>query len=294
MRAASARAIAIPLALALVAASGDARAQQQPATDPGRAVDEALGRDRPEVRRAARHAGGPHDWRVPLRTRRGTCYEIVAQASGTSRVNVTLLARRARMADPVSIATTAVARTRFCASLPGAVYVALVHSEGPANWVVAMRVAPAEASTAPSSAPPAASSAPPASAAPTAAAATAWPIGGVESDFVGQQIRAAVQGRTPRAIVPAQRIELGTNQAQSVDLPLVASHCILAVAAAVPSASDVNLLIDDPAGNRVAEDTGHRGVESLSYCPSYSGTYRLTVRMFGGHGLTGIQAFEVR
>jgi len=125
-------------------------------------------------------------------------------------------------------------------------------------------------------------------------AATTFPIGGTESDYVGQQIRTTVQqSRTPRAIVAAQRVELATNQAHTVDLPLVASHCILAVAAAVPSATDVNLELSDPAGNRVGEDTGHRATETLSYCPPYSGTYRLSVRMFAGHGLTGIQAFEV-
>ncbi|MEI8254062.1 MAG: hypothetical protein WCJ30_00150 [Deltaproteobacteria bacterium] len=280
--------------MALATTPGAALAQQSSAPDPGRVVDDALGRDRAETRRAVHHAGGAHDWRVPLLTRRGVCYEILAQASGTSRVSVTLLARRARVAEPFSIATTAVARSRFCASLPGAVYSAMVHAEGPANWALALRAAPAGEPRSAASAAPIASSAPPASVAPTASAAPTLPIGGVEADFVGQQIRAAVQGRSPRAIVAALRVELGTNQAYTVDLPLVAAHCVLAVAAAVPSASDVNLQIDDPAGNRVGEDAGHRGVETLSYCPPYSGTYRLQVRMFGGHGLTGIQAFEVR
>lgn len=293
-------AMAFTCLAALASASSGVLAQPRPAPDPGRLVDAALGHDHAELRRAERHAGGPHDWRIPLRTRRGACYEILAQASGTSRVSVTVLARRARMADPVSMATTTPARARFCATLPGTVYAALVHTEGPTSWVVAQHVAPERmnpnASSAPSTAPDshASSGTPSGSPSPSSSPEPTWAIGGVEVDFVGRQLRAAVEGRTARAIVPAERVELGTNQAHAVDLRVVASHCILVVAAAVPSASDLDLELQDPAGNRVAEDAGHRGIETLSYCPPYSGTYRLQVRMFSGHGLTGIQAFEMR
>jgi hypothetical protein len=272
-----------------------ALASAQATVDAVRAVDSALGREHAVMRRAERHRGAARDWTVPLRTRRGTCYEVIARAVGESRVSMAMQARRARIADEVSIGSgTEVARTRFCASLPGAVYSVLVYADGPTQWALALRVAPAGEPVA-SSAPPA-SAAPspaPASSAPPAAVAVNLPIGGVENDFVGQQIRTTVQSRSPRAIVAAERVTLATNEARTVDLPLTASHCILAVAAGVPSATDLNLEITDPAGNRVAEDTGHRGVESVQYCPPYSGRYRLTVRMFAGRGLTGIQAFEV-
>jgi hypothetical protein len=176
------------------------------------------------------------------------------------------------------------------------VYSVLVHADGATQWALALRVAPAgepEASSAPAANTASASPAPASSAPPAAVAVVNLPIGGVEADFVGQQIRTAVANRSPRAIVAAERVTLATNEAHTVELPLTAAHCIVAVAAGVPSATDVNLEIADPAGNRVAEDTGHRGTESVQYCPPYSGRYRLTVRMFAGRGLTGIQAFEV-
>jgi hypothetical protein len=270
----------------------------QAAEDAVRTVDAALGRERAVMRRAERHRGAARDWTVPLRTRRGSCYEVIARAVGDARVSLTLQARHARIADEVPIANgTEVARTRFCASLPGSVYSALVHSDGATQWALALRTAPAGEAQA-SSAPPAnatsaAPSTAPSSSPPPLGVVANLPVGGVENDFVGQQIRTAMQNRSARAIVPAERVSLATNEARTIDLPLTASHCIVAIAAGVPSATDVNLEIVDPAGNRVAEDSGHRGVESVSYCPPYSGRYRLTVRMFSGRGLTGIQAFEV-
>jgi hypothetical protein len=269
------------------------------AEDAAHAVDAALGREHAVLRRVERHRGAARDWTVPLRTRRGTCYEVIARAVGDSRVSIAMQARRARIADEVPIANgTSVARTRFCASLPGSVYSVLVHADGATQWALALRVAPAgepEGSSAPAANTASASPSPtPASSAPPAVVAVNLPIGGVENDFVGQQIRTAVANRSPHAIVAAERVNLATNEARTVELPLTAAHCILAIAAGVPSATDLNLEITDPAGNRVAEDTGHRGVESVQYCPPYSGRYRLTVRMFAGRGLTGIQAFEVR
>ena len=276
------------------AASAGAHAQAA-AEDPAHTTAAPRGHHRPLFRRAPRPPGGAHDWTVALTTRRGACYEVVARAAGDSRVTLALQARRARIAEPVSIASGAeAARAHFCATLPGRVYSAVVHADGATRWALAVRAAPAEPAVVAVASPmPAPSSpAPAASAAPVAVVTI--PIGGTENDFVGSQIRATAQPRASRAIVAAERAVLGTNEARVVELPLTAGHCILAVAAGVPSATDVNLEIADPAGNRVAEDSAHRGVESVSFCPPYSGRYRLTVRMFAGHGLTGIQAFEVR
>jgi hypothetical protein len=124
------------------------------------------------------------------------------------------------------------------------------------------------------------------------ATAVSFPVGGTETDYVGNQIRSTMQGRAARAMVPASRWTLHENESQIMDVALVASHCIVAVVAGVPSMSDYDVQLADPAGNRVAQDTSHHGTETVSFCPSYSGTYHLTVRAVAGFGATAAQVFE--
>jgi hypothetical protein len=289
---------------ALIAAPAMAQREPTPHLDPTHAVAEALGHDHAIAHRNE-HATAAHNWTVPVTTAPRTCYEVIGQAQGASRVMVEVHARNARVGDPLSIATSSPTRTRFCAELPGHVYSVVVQAEGPTDWAIAVRAAPADEPTAEpgasardrlatalangSSASPGGSSA-----SPTPAPSANYPIGGAEHDFVGTQIRNLASGLATYGMVPAERVTLAENGTHEVALRLVGGHCVLAVAAGVPSLTDVNLEIADPAGNRVAQDSAHHGIESLRYCPSYSGTYRLTVRAFAGFGTTGIQAFEVR
>lgn len=287
------------------------RQEQEVAADPVQAVTAALEGEQALQRAAARHRGGVRDWTVSLRTVRGQCYEVIARATGASQVTAEVRARRARVGDAFPLATgSGVARTRFCADLPGRAYSVRVHTEGATWWALALRVAPP---LAPTSGDPGAAQRERLAAAlagntvggpegativgesSTSSAGSDIPVGGSENDYVGNQIRALMRDRVGvRALIPAIRVNLATNQSREIPLSLTAGRCVELVAVGVPSVLDLDMALSDPAGHRVAEDRGHRPMESIRYCPSYSGTYRLTVRMFSGFGLTGIQAFEVR
>jgi hypothetical protein len=288
------------------------RAQSPPATsDPAADVDHALGSEHAVLRRSQHYTGAAHHWALPLSTTRGECYEVIGLARGSSRVGLEIHARNARVGDVVPLASSRndVVRTRFCASLPGHVYSLALDSEGPTHWAVAVHAVPPDepspepgaasrerlalalASSSGSSPQPSGNTAD--AGAGDAATSASYPIGGTEADYVGSQIRSVLSGRTAVGIIPAVRVNLATAQSSDVDLPLTGGHCIQLIAAGVPSVSDLVVEIVDPAGNRVAQDNTHRPTESVSYCPSYSGTYRASVRMLSGFGLTGIQAFEV-
>jgi hypothetical protein len=315
--------VALALAAGAVLATPGAPAQVAPdtarpasipaETDPERAVSAALAGQRPLQRQGARHAGtAPRDWTVALHTTRGQCYELVAVAAGSHRVTAEVRARRARLGEPLSLATSSgVARTRFCATLPGRAYAVAVHADGATRWALALRPAPVEPPAPPPPDPGAGQRDRLAAALAsnnartpegvtitgeqTADAGGAIPVGGTENDYVGTQLRAFVRSRPgARPLIAAIRANLATNQTREVPLSLQGGQCVELVVAGVPSVTDVNLELFDPAGNRVADEHQHAALENLHYCAAYTGSYRLTVRMFAGSGLTGIQAFEVR
>lgn len=280
------------------------------AVAPAVTVDGALQGAHPIFRRSTQYAAGEaHTWTFALPTERGHCYDVLGAATGGAHVHVEVYVRAASATPATLLSSASVSSTRFCASLPGHAYTLHVQTDGATSWSVAAREAaaaedPGAASrerlaaalvangVAHPSAAPSASSSPPSS--PPATMAAPIAVGGTENDYVTTQIRQLVHAQGPRwsPLMAAWRWTLDASQSQEAPVALTGGHCVTAVAAGMPSVTDVNLEFADPAGNRVAQDEGHRGVESLHYCPGYSGTYRLTVRLFAGRGPVGVQVFE--
>ncbi len=288
------------------------RAQASDTTNPATEVRTAVGTARPIAAQTQHYtAAAARDWTLRLRTRMGQCYEVLGLAVGTSRVTADVNARNTRAADTVLISTSneRVARGAFCVTLPGNVYSVRVHADGATNWSL---------SVVPSSGPlnvglPGTGTTAPAPDAGTATSLTVgggriadagapalppapvYPVGGTENDYVALQLRAFVSAHPgARAVNAVDRGVLQTNQSRELTLSLNGAQCVDVVAAGMPSVSDVDIEITDPGGNRVAQDAGHRGVESVRFCPSYTGRYRVAVRIFQGLGLTAVQAFSSR
>ena len=260
-------------------------------TDPAPVVRAARGTAAPRAERSVR-ARSPGDTLVPIHTVRGECYEVLGYATGAAQVRAQVMARTAEVGEALSLANSSgqAVRGRFCADLGGALYALRVHAEGPAWWAVAVVpvASGADAGVAPPPPPPAVDAG---TVANRPAAVVHPPVGGTEQDYVGGQVRAyAVHHGGLVGLAVVVRRALATNETYEAALPLTSGHCVDVVAAGVPSVGDLVIELEDPSGNRVAQDSTHQGTEAVHYCPAYAGSYRLRVRMFSGQGLTAIQA----
>lgn len=250
-------------------------------------VDGALG-SQSAVTRSTRRTRDREETEVALPVRRGQCYRVLGAAVGASQVSVEVRVRTAPVTRPAAMANSqgAVASVPFCATESGDLYRALVVAEGASWWHLALvedptarpdAGAPRTSITADAGAP---------------VQITQHPIGGTTQDYVGAQLRALAASRPGRfAMTPAQRNILQTNQFVDVAVALPAGRCVEAAAAGVPSVADLELTLEDPHGNRVAQDGTRRSTESVRYCPSYAGRYTLRVRVRAGAGMVAIQTF---
>ena len=257
--------------------------------NPVRIVREAQGGRTPVLEQSMRVRGAhPADTTLPLHTRRGECFEVVGFATGDSQVRLRVLQRGSSLGNEIALANSngRPARVNFCAELSGNSYSVLVHPEGSARWALA--VLPAER--------PAGLDAGVASGVDAGATAmvvrpsATYPVGGAERDYVGNRLRDfATQHPGVVGINPAQRVNLATNQVQETTLTLASGYCTETVAAGVPSVQDLSIEIEDPNGNRVAQDSGHGPTKNVRYCAPFLGTFRIRVRAVSGFGIVGIQ-----
>ncbi|MBL8600907.1 MAG: hypothetical protein JNK72_03190 [Myxococcales bacterium] len=229
---------------------------------------------------------------VALGVQRGACYELVGAALGAAQVRVELRLRAALVGEPTPLGNSRAeaARFGFCVSESPELYRLVVLTEGAATWRVALledRTRSLDAGARPR---------------PTVFAdagprrvTEVFAPGGAEQDYVGSQLRALAASRPNRvAMNAAERRVLSTNEAIERSLDLPAGRCIEAAAAGVPSVADLELSLEDPNGNRVAQDGTRRATESVRFCPVYAGLYRLRVRVRAGAGMVANQTFIER
>lgn len=258
-----------------------ARAMVDAATGHARVIVRAAGRERAEARRM-----------VPLRLTEGECVVLVGAATGASQVRVRFEGRAASVggARPLANSRGEAVRARVCADVPGP-YRLVVEADGAAEWAVslvsddrAQREVPDAGVTAPSVR---------VGDDRSSADAGAVFVIGQGRDYIAAEVRRFAQSRPPRvAITPLEREVLATNAVHNRVLTLSAGRCVEVVAAGVPSVADLSLELFDPTGGSVARDNTHRGVEFLRYCPTYGGRYSVSVRVFAGAGMVGVQALS--
>lgn len=231
---------------------------------------------------------------IPVTLRRGGCYRVLGAADGEAQTYAEVTVRTATVLAPLALAHAEgrVADGRFCVEEVPELYRLAVRAEGPAAWHVAVVEAP------PAPAPPRAvtvSAVDAGAPAGPGVSTTEYDIGAGANDYVGAQLRAYAAARPGRVgFTPVVREVLPTHAQHTRTVVLPAGRCIESVAAGVPSVADLELLIEDPNGNRVAQDGTRRSTEGVRFCPVFSGTYTLRVRVRMGAGLVAMQCLIER
>lgn len=269
----------------------DAGTEADAGPDPSARVQAVLGDATTVVSRGGRTRSSG-ELTIPVVLRRGGCYRVLGAADGETQTFAEVTVRAASVLAPLALAHSEgrVAEGRFCVEEAPELYRLVVRAEALAVWHVAVVEAP-----------PAASRAVPAATVDAGAPAdnvvstTEYEIGGGANDYVGAQLRAYAAARPGRVgFTPVVREVLPTHAQHSRTVVLPAGRCIESVAAGVPSVADLELLIEDPNGNRVAQDGTRRGTEGVRFCPVFSGTYTLRVRVRMGAGLVAMQCLIER
>jgi len=126
--------------------------------------------------------------------------------------------------------------------------------------------------------------------------ATGIAVGGPETDYVANQIRALHQ-RYAAALLPVSQVNRGTlQQAQVAEftVSLPAGRCYTVIAAGVPSVRDMDVTLTSPYGQVLATDTTDDAFPVLvtNPCPQWSGNYRIKITMQYGYGAFGFQVFS--
>ncbi len=118
-------------------------------------------------------------------------------------------------------------------------------------------------------------------------------VGGQGSSYVAGRIRQAHdrygEGRRPITDLLGGRLAVGERSEHR--FRVTGGQCYVVVAAAVPSARDLDLEIRDPYGNRRAADEGEGATPHAKVCPDVAGSYSVRVYMFQGYGDYGVQVF---
>lgn len=227
-----------------------------------------------------------------VRVMPGRCYALIGAATGAAQVRVQVRARVATVVAPTPIANSLgeAVRRDFCARFPSDWYELLLTVEGAAQWHVALVELPGDAGAPEPEIPQVARSEREAPGDPPPPTFRPEPVGGAEQDYIGNQLRAYARARTRLVgFSPTIRTRLATNEAWSAQYALPAGRCVELVAAGVPSVADLVMELEDPAGQRVAQDGTHRATEALRHCPRFAGRYTARVRMFSGQGAVAIQ-----
>ena len=126
--------------------------------------------------------------------------------------------------------------------------------------------------------------------------ATGIAVGGTETDYLANQLRAQHE-QVAAALLPVSQVNRGTlQQAQEsefiVNLP--AGRCYTIIGAGVPSVRDMDVTLTSPYGQVLATDSTDDATPVLvtNPCPQWSGDYRIKVYMQYGYGAFGFQVFS--
>lgn len=113
------------------------------------------------------------------------------------------------------------------------------------------------------------------------------------NDYVGtrmQQIYAQYGGGR-QSVSPIQRGNLATGATQDFSVTLQAGHCYTIIGVGVPTVTDLDMFIFDPAGTQVAQDQATDNFPIVQACPTTAGAFRVQVKMYAGSGEFGVQVF---
>jgi hypothetical protein len=118
-------------------------------------------------------------------------------------------------------------------------------------------------------------------------------VGGAGSSYVAGRVRQvhARHGEGRRPITDLLTGRLSAGERAEHRFRVTGGQCYVVVAAAVPSARDLDLEIRDPYGNRRAADEGAGATPHAKVCPDVAGSYVARVYMFQGYGNYGVQVF---
>lgn len=126
-----------------------------------------------------------------------------------------------------------------------------------------------------------------------AAPAVTYRVGGEATNYPSRQIRSA-HGEHAGGFAPLTDFIEGTltsgNTAEH-RFRVTGGQCYVVVAAAVPSARDLDLEVRDPFGNERGADRGPGAAPHVRVCPRVAGSYVARVRMSQGYGAYGVQIF---
>lgn len=136
--------------------------------------------------------------------------------------------------------------------------------------------------------------APVAPVAPTPAPTTLTPTATADpNDYVATRMTQIYAqyggGRSP--VSPIQRGNLATGATQDFSVTLQAGHCYTIIGVGVPTVTDLDMFIFDPAGTQVAQDQATDNFPIVQACPTVAGAFRVQVKMYAGSGEFGVQVF---
>lgn len=239
-------------------------------------------------------AARPFERELRLPVVRHRCYELIGHAVGDAPAFAEVRVGRAPVGEALALtnAVGRVARLPFCATQLPELYALAVRAEGPSSWYVTVVERGGDGLS------PRPATAPQDPAGTTAATAPAeprptlpqHPVGGAEGDYVARQIREFARQRPGvTGLTAVTRSPLPTNGVLEGSVAIPSGRCVDVVAVGVPSVADLVVEVEDPAGQRVAQDAARRAVESVRYCAPFAGSYRVRVRVFSGAGLVGVQ-----
>ncbi len=104
------------------------------------------------------------------------------------------------------------------------------------------------------------------------------------------------EGLTPAT--PLLRGALGPGERQDFQAILVGRRCFRVLGVGTSTVIDLDLLLFDPNGVQVQQDTSADALPILGHahplCPERPGAYRIQARMLEGAGEFGVQVFQTR
>lgn len=297
---------------------GDESQAEFAARDPMAAVTAAISGRTALVRRDETHTAASRTWRIPVTIPPANppaerCFVLSATASGIRDVTAwATVGTQQVLPNTVINASTAngVASARFCATIaPRSPLLLRVRAGAPTHWALVLTDAPVDTMTFDPRLEQAtlqarerlavalangSNNAANASRADAGVAATRIALGGTETDFIANQIRAEYAANSQAiATIPVSRTVLHTAEEHSVRSRLSAGRCYEAIAVGTPSVTDINVRWIDSTNATVAQDTGHRNKERVRYCAQFSASFTVTATVFAGFGPIGLQLVDV-
>lgn len=125
------------------------------------------------------------------------------------------------------------------------------------------------------------------------APAATYRVGGTGSTYTSRQVRSA-HGEHAGGFQPLTDFIEGTLRTGNTAehrFRVTGGQCYVVLAAAVPSARDLDIEVRDPYGNERGADRGATATPHVRVCPRVAGSYVARVHMFQGYGAYGLQIF---